>query len=367
MNEIRGRLREIAAKAREEKRELTDAEREEVRALERELGWLEIETRAAGETTPATRTVGKWTAAAAYLRTVDRQTEVQLREGEEPAPAETADATSMTTADAADGALQPLTVGDIIWPVNEGLIWNLIGIRIPTGLTGKYEWPVVSDDSEASFAGELEEGVETKIDLDSIAVVQQRLHTGVSASRESIFNSAGRVETVIRTTMPLRMVRAINHVLFSTEKLEKSKIQGPLVGLKASTLSSFGAKTFKELNTVKAGLLGKGYSSTGMVWVMTEETKAMLEATPKDAGSGIMCVENGRLCGLPIYCTHYIGDHIALGDWRFQVCGQCGTPSFIVDPYTGAAKDKIKFNVNTYYATATLDEKAFALCKVPTV
>lgn len=120
--------------------------------------------------------------------------------------------------------------------------------------------------------------------------------------------------------------------------------------------------TFKGLNAAKASLLAKGLRSDRMVWIMTEATKAELEATPKDNGSGIMCIEDGRLCGIPVFCSETIGaGKIGLGDFTYQVCAQFGDFYLTVDPYTGADANKVKFVLNADFGTATLRPEAFAL------
>ncbi len=112
-------------------------------------------------------------------------------------------------------------------------------------------------------------------------------------------------------------------------------------------------------------MLSEGLNAEFLCWVMSESTKAELEATPKDAGSGIMVIENDRLCGLPVYCSHFItDDYIGLGDWSFQLCGLFDQISMIVDPFTLAGQDKVRFILNANYGTLTYRQEAFALAKV---
>lgn len=372
LREISTRLRAMAETLRTEKRQRTDEETTEFNELLREKQLIEIEIAAEGISQAGTMPQRQTQTLTQYVRArlledPTRPLEILLREGEAAGGTTvTPDVTGVAvnthvTDDLNDGALQPLTIGEILEPVEAELIWHKIGVRIPTGLSGRYEWPVVGD-IEGTFVAEGEELEAQKIDLDSIPAVQQRIGVYVRMTSQSIFNSNGKIESIAKERMPHSIVRDINKMLFSRIQLTNCKIKGPLVGKKGIALSAPGNKTFKELNVAKAGLLGKGYAAEGMVWVMTEATKAILEATPKDAGSGIMVIENDRLCGLPVYCTPYIGENnICLGDWRYQVCGQFGTPRFIVDPYSEAAKDLVKLVLNTDYGTATLRPDAFEL------
>lgn len=98
---------------------------------------------------------------------------------------------------------------------------------------------------------------------------------------------------------------------------------------------------------------------------MTKAQKAIAEATPKDAGSGIMVCENDHIAGLPVFTTNYIGENnIGLGDWRYQPMGLFGDMSFVIDPYSQARKDAVDFVLNVNYGTTTLRKEAFALAKV---
>lgn len=362
IREINARIEEIASLMDKEQRERTEDETKEYNSLLREKHMLEMQVNASGSAQLGAEQQRETLTEAVrrQLREHPAQVfEIDLREGTQAAASDI-----HATADL--GLLQPLTIGEVLDPVEAELIWTKIGVKLPTGLSGRYEWPVVGD-IESTFLDELEEGGLQKIDIDSIAAVQQRVYCGVALSNQSIFNSRGRLEEIARQRIPHAIARDINKMLFSDTKPANCKIAGPLVGKTAKALSALGTKTFKELNKAKAGLLSKGYSTEGMVWVMTESTKAMLEATPKDAGSGIMVVENDRLCGLPVYCTPFIGEgRVCLGDWRYQVCGQFGTPRFIVDPYTGAQRDMTKLVLNTDYGTATLRPDAFELYTIPT-
>ena len=168
----------------------------------------------------------------------------------------------------------------------------------------------------------------------------------MTATRQSLFQSDYKLEGIIKEQLVKGLARGINKIMLGTELFNaKTRIKGPFVDLKGSAveLSAFGAKTFKELNKLKASLLTLGLNSEYLCWVMSEGTKAELEATPKDAGSGLMVIENDRLCGLPVYCSHYIGDDY---------------------PYTRAGEDKVRFILNANYGTLTYRPEAFALAKV---
>lgn len=367
VSEIQARLRDLHSTLEKEKRTLTDEEQREVKALEREQDLLLLQSRSLQlpDITPA-RAVTARDMLRAIVNGVGTTTEMRLREdGAEatnPTQGDVMDTTlnTMLSTDLPKGALMPLKVGDIVKPLRENLIYNKIGIQLPTGCRGNYEWPVV-EAIKATVAGEGVKVGATKIELDKVAVVTQRIAVVVEATRESLFNSDGKLEGIIREQMPLAIAETVNQILTGTEKInDKCAITGPFVGMTPTAVDF----TFKGLNLVKAGLLAKNVRSDRMCWVMTESTKAELEATPKDAGSGIMLIENDRLCGLPVFCSSHIGEgKIGLGDFTYQVCGQFGDFYLVVDPYTGADSNMVRFVLNTNFGTAKLRPEAFALVK----
>lgn len=61
-------------------------------------------------------------------------------------------------------------------------------------------------------------------------------------------------------------------------------------------------------------------------------TQIHAESTPRDAGSGLMIIENDKIAGVPVFCTNYInndgGIHVGLGVWSYQALGQFGEQRF---------------------------------------
>jgi HK97 family phage major capsid protein len=351
--EIANRLRAIANQMETENRAMTEDEQREVAALEREQDILSMQIRSeqspvVAEKKPTLKEVFR------SLDKVGARARLYFRDGEAAEP------TVNLTGDAEKGGIIPLTVGDFVRPLREELIYNKVGIQLPVGLRGKYEWPVV-EALKATVAGESVKIGGQKINLSKVAAVTQRVGIVVEASRESLYQSDGKLESIIREQMPLAIADLINTILVSPEKVtDDCAIAGPLVGKTAKAIDF----TFKGFNKEKAALLAKGNTSRRMCFIMTEATKAELEATPKDAGSGIMVIENDKLCGLPVFCHEAVGDgNVALGDFTYQVAGQFGDLYFTYDPYTEADANVVRFVINVDFGTATLRPESFVLLK----
>lgn len=267
-------------------------------------------------------------------------------------------------ADASAGGIVPIKVQDIIDPLVEGLIIDKLGLPMPTGLAGDYVWPVY-ESVEATIQGEGVALTDTEISLSKLTATPQRIGVAIPVTRQTINQTEGVVEMIVKKLMPLALSKLINKIMLSPDKVTgATTLAGPFVALKDSAKAIGLEPTFRDYNDMKASVLKEGVDGTALCWVMTQAQKAIAESTPKDTGSGIMVCENDKIAGLPVFCSNYIGEYIGLGDWRYQPLGLFGDISFIVDPYSPARKDAVDFVLNANYGTTTLQPKAFKLAKV---
>lgn len=271
----------------------------------------------------------------------------------------------MMVSDAQTGGIVPLNIQDIIEPLTEGLIIDKLGLPMPTGLAGDYVWPTY-EAVEATIAGEGVALSDTKVNLSKLTAQSQRIGVAIPVTRESINQSQGIIEQIVQRIIPQSVSMLMNKILLSTTKATGATTPvGPFVGLAAKPEKLSATPTFLEFVQMKAKVLAAGVDGSHLCWVMTQAQKAIAEATPKDPGSGIMICENDMIAGIPVFCSHYIGEgFVGLGDWRYQPMGLFGDISFVIDPYSKARSNAVDFVLNVNYATTTLQPKAFALGKV---
>ena len=331
----------------------------------------------------------------------------------------------MMVSDINSGAIVPLNIQDILKPLTEGFILDKVGLPMPTGLAGDYVWPMY-EMVEAQIAGEGVALADTKIPFSKMQAAPERVGIAIPVTNQTLNQSAGILETIIREIMPQSVRLLLNKILFSTEKVNSAtNLVGPFVGMvdKAEALSA--VPTFTQLNSkMKAAVLSTGVDGEHLCWIMSKSMEAILEGTPiNSAGIHVPMIQNHVLCGLPVYTTNTISkrevsyqkytagstnawapytlagsdtvtydvtgdtaahalatiaapaggkiakvtvvtEYIGLGDWRYQPMGLFGTMRFIVDPYSQARKDAVDFVLNTEYGTKTLRQSAFKLGKV---
>lgn len=348
------RIGEIADLCEKEQRERTEAETAEYNALMRENQLLQMKMQAVAveqlrenpnTSAEASRIIRENVAAG-------RQTRIMLMRD------------LVMVSDVTAGGIIPVKMQDILDPLVEGLILDKVGLPMPTGLAGDYIWPTY-ETVEASIQGEGVALTDTEISMSKLTASPQRIGIAIPVTRQAINQTEGVVEMVVKRLMPLSVTMLLNKILFSTTKVSgATTLVGPFVALASSPVEVSTEPTFKDFNSLKAKVLATGVDGEHLCWVMTKAQKAIAEATPKDAGSGIMVCENDHIAGLPVFTTNYIGEgFIGLGDWRYQPMGLFGDISFIIDPYSQARKDAVDFVLNVNYGTTTLRTEAFALAK----
>ena len=348
------RIGEIADACEREQRERTEAETAEYNALLRENQLLQMKMQAVAveKLRENPNTVEEANRIIRENVAAGRQTQIMLVRD------------LVMVADTTAGGIVPVKVQDILDPLVEGLILDKVGLPMPTGLAGDYIWPTY-ETVEATIQGEGVALTDTEISMSKLTASPQRIGIAIPVTRQAINQTEGVVEMIVKKLMPLSVTMLLNKIMFSTTKVTSATtLVGPFVALASSPVEVSAEPTFKDFNKVKAKVLATGVDGEHLCWVMTKAQKAIAEATPKDAGSGIMVCENDHIAGLPVFTTNYIGeDFIGLGDWRYQPMGLFGDISFIIDPYSQARKDAVDFVLNVNYGTTTLRTEAFALAK----
>lgn len=376
------RISEIADVCEKEKRERNEAENAEFEALTRDNQLLQMKMQAA-----TAEHLRENPNAADDAITLIRENAKNGRKSEIIFVRD-----MMMVSDVAAGGIIPLNVQDILKPLQEGFILDKVGLPMPTGLAGDYIWPMY-EMVEAQIAGEGVALTDTKIPFSKMTAAPERIGIAIPVTNQSLNQSQNVLETIVREVMPLSVRLLLNKILFSTEKVNQAtNLVGPFANITINAAKAAAQRdpkipavvnlssvpTFEELNVkMKAKVLETGIEGSHLCWVMTKSMQAILEGKPINSdGIFVPMIQNGTLCGLPVYTTNAIRktstsggtttvtEFIGLGDWRYQPMGLFGTLRFIVDPYSQARKDSVDFVLNCNYGTKTLRPEAFLLGQV---
>ncbi len=372
---LKARIGEIATAAESENyREFTPEESAELKEKSRELEVLTAQIMAFDSQNSEVMRISRETAIENKIREA-----VQTKRGFDLELRREAGVQEVSTVQ--DG-LVPLTINDIVPPLEKGMIYDRVGIRLQTGLSGDYVWPVLGS-VEAEVAGESVGLSDQTLDITSIKPNPRRVGISIKVTNQTINQTRGVILDLIRQQIPMAVTRTLNRMLFSHEKFT-GDFYGPF---KDADAGSFAGQipTYAELLAMKGTVYGKGITGGTFCYVMSEAMKATLEATPRDAGSGLMIVENDRIAGYPVFCTEYINygaaketpassgkytgknatkadvEYIGAGVWAYEVLGQFGNFRFVTDPYSLSAKDQVKFTLNSDWSATCLRKEAFVL------
>lgn len=358
------RITEIADLCEKEKRERNEAEEKEYQAIIRENQLLQMKLQAQ---------------AAAHLRENPNSAKDVIKVIRENAAAgQRSEITLMRDImmvnDANNGGVIPLNVQEILKPLQEGFILDLLGLPMPTGLAGDFIWPSY-EMVEANLADEGAELTDTKIPFHKLQARPERMGIAIPVTNQALNQTDGILDMIIREVMPLAIKQLLNKIICGVKPVNNATQNiGPFANIKKNKKSEIvnlsAVPTFQELNSkLKAAVLSKGVDGENLCFVMTKSMAAILEGTPiNEKGIFMPMIQDGKLCGVPVYTTNEMRDgddeYIGIGDWRYQPLGLFGAMRFVVDPYSKARKDCVDFVLNTDFATTTIRPEAFILGKV---
>jgi Phage capsid family. len=260
----------------------------------------------------------------------------------------------------------PLTIGEIIQPLEKGLILDSVGCKMQYGLTGDWVLPVVAG-IEATIEDENAEVSDQTIDIGSLKPVPKRVSMSIPVSNTAIDQSNNILLEIVRTQMTMGLTRLLNRWMFNPSKITAKASNGCFVAPKATMVTD--AYSYKDITSLRGRVMKKGVKFDGTAaYVCTATTYADLEATPRAAGGERMIIENGKIDGYPVFSTEYVADGmLGFGVFAYELVGQFGQMRLIVDPYTGSKKNLTYFVLNTSFDMLSVRTEAFGVCNVSAI
>lgn len=262
----------------------------------------------------------------------------------------------------------PVSIQDIIKPLEAELVYSKVGLKVQTGVRGKIQWPVLDNSIEVSVGGELDT-VDTKVlEFDKITTTPYKLGISVEVSNEAINDEAFDLIGLITEQIGRGTGRTLNkRVLALSSPSVKADFVGPLVSHKQAVTFAGAVPTYAELKALKGKVLASNASMAGFCYIMDAAMYSALEATPKDAGSGRFVIEGGKIDGDVIFLTDLTeyANKVVCGCFAYEALNQHGATNFIVDPYTQAKKNITVFTLNADWSLTYLvrpkDKAPFAV------
>lgn len=371
ITEINTRFNELADALEAEKRSLTPEETEERSALQQEKEILQLRLdRMDSGWQQSERELSEERAFAEAVAAIYRGTSipdecttfVNDRVIEVP---ETRAATIQDTSTIAP--LIPMTIGEIVEPLEKGLILSKVGCKMQHGIVGEWVLPVVAG-VEATIEEENAEIADSTIDISKLKPSPKRCALAIPVSNRAIDQSNTALLEIVRKQLTMGLTRLLNKWMFTPSKITDKASEGCFVAAATAPAIQYDAAkgiTWKDAVKLKGEVMKSGVVFDGTAaYVCSATTYADLEATPRDAGSGRMVLEDGKINGFPVFMTEFIGDGVlGFGIYSYELVGQFGKMRITVDPYTGAKKNLVYFVLNTDFDMLTVRPEAFGVAK----
>lgn len=242
---------------------------------------------------------------------------------------------------------------ELLEPLQDALIVDKLGIKVIT--TGKaVVMPSVSN-VEATIEGEITELVGQKLEFSKAKVNPVRVGLSLPFSNTAIKEADINLVSYAINLCGKAEAQLINKVMFSPT--EVSGVKGAFVD--ATAIS--GALSYKNIvklaaQVKKANVIVDGTAA----YVVSPEMEAELKSTPKDAGSGLMVLENGIMNGYPVLVSNAVDGYIGFGVFSNFLIQKVGTPDLVVDNLSRSKENITEVNFNDNIAMQVIRPEAFA-------
>lgn len=355
--ELKSEMRAMLDKAAAEKRALTDDEKASFNALKDEQE-MHVRYFQANEVTPESR-----------------QPEVNIREifarnlaeavegGNKSARIEVRANIPINTADVADTI--PVLYQDVLNALEPKLILNQVGIRMQTGVKGTPVWPTVGN-VEAQILGENAELQDKSIDFSRITATPKRAGVTIRLSRRAINQSNLNLYDIVVNQIADAIAMLLNKWLVNPTAIA-SGCNGVFVKNAGEVIPLSKQPFLVDVVGLETTVLNSNVNGTNGAYILGTAMRGRLKTKPVEAGNPAMVLNGNEMNGYPVVTSNLIpADYIGFGFFEYAVLSQFGEFSLIVDPYTLATKNEIRFTGNSEFDITVLRPEAFALGKVET-
>lgn len=281
-----------------------------------------------------------------------------------------------TTSVNVEGAV-PVFVKDFVEPLEKGLIFDKVGMKILTGLSGDVKYPIAPY-IEAVIGSESMTLPDTTITLRDLKPNPKHLGVTIPFTGFANVKTNGALYTWTINAVTKAVARTLNIWMFQPTAVTTdtygvfayNESKNPILEkpFKAAT------PTYKELLSMRGAVMSTGaYNDGTYAYVMSGQMYSDLEATPINANGGDkMILQDGRIGGVPVFITeeiertgpntyNVIPKHVGFGRFSDCMAHQFGDMRLIVDPFSGSTSDVTRVTLNTDWAIDLVRAKSFVL------
>ena len=129
----------------------------------------------------------------------------------------------------------PITVAELMMPLDNGIVFDKLGLKIQTGLKGDFQYPSVAG-IEATFEGENVEVSDQSITMEKLTGNPKRISMSVPVSNTAIDESNINLQALVIQLFNAGMANLLNKWMLSKTVLTKNVAApaGPFVAAVAT-------------------------------------------------------------------------------------------------------------------------------------
>lgn len=265
----------------------------------------------------------------------------------------------------------PITVGELMMPLNNGIVYDKLGLKIQTGLRGTFNFPVVTG-VEATFEDENVEVSDQSISMSKLTGNPKRIAISVPVSNTAIDESNVNLQALVISLFNAAMANILNKWMLSGTILTKSVSApaGPFVAAIATPAVSVAkgvTPKWKDIVSLETAVQKKHLPITSAAgFVCSSSMLAELRTQDRGADTGRYIAEavgkgQWEIDGYPVFVSEDVDDNtIEFGVFEYDLLGQFDNVRLTIDPYTDAKKNITRFVFNTRWDNVVLRQEAFA-------
>lgn len=239
---------------------------------------------------------------------------------------------------------------DVLRPLQNKLALADAGCRMISGLVGDVQYPTMSNGG-AAWEGEVTEADSANITFGNIKLQPHRLSTTITVSKQFLMQDSCGAEEAIRQELVDAIAQKLEATIFGTANTD-GQPQGIFYGM-TDTVSNFAEICEMEADLEEAKVLGP------YKYVMSPKAKASLRGMIKGTNNSTMVYEDNAVDGVPAISTGLItGKKVAVGDWGHTVLGQWAGLDMTIDAISRAKYAEVVITVNTWWDFKVLREGA---------
>jgi HK97 family phage major capsid protein len=203
-----------------------------------------------------------------------------------------------------------------------------------------------------------------------ITLAPKRLTAQMSISKQFLVQDSISAEQALMNDLMSSILVKLENSIFSADAAVSGQRPAGIFNGATLTGSLSGATSWSKLVALKSAVDSANALTGNLAYVTNPTLAGVLETTSTDSGSGIFCLNNGKVAGYPVYVTSNIPvldtsyQGIIFGNWADYVVAQWGGMDITIDPYSKAGQGLIVITANTFWDFKVRRSASFKLAKM---